>query len=225
MHGRDAHNYRLPQLDEIRNGFRGYQTRRTKHSSPATYLRIRTKCISVKARVILFTVFTDVKRGILKKFFMAVLVIVIILIGVTAYVLSRREAQSSSNQETQQTSSTSTTSAAVQDTTQPATAAGAYVTLNDYTANPASYSSTKKIYFFHAPWCPICKGIDQEITADKSRIPLGTTIIKTDFDTSTDLRKKYGVTYQYTFVQVDNDGNELKQWSALDLNKALAGIQ
>ncbi len=102
---------------------------------------------------------------------------------------------------------------------------GAYVTLADYNKDPSKYADTKKIYFFHASWCPICQGIEKEINADTSRIPAGVTLIKTDFDSSTDLRKKYGVTVQYTFVQVDNDGNEVAQWSASSLSDAVAGIK
>lgn len=100
-----------------------------------------------------------------------------------------------------------------------------YVTLSDYESSKDAYSDQKKVYFFHASWCVICQGIDKEITGDPSQIPTGTTFIKTDFDSNTELRKKYGVTSQYTFVQVDNEGNEVAQWSATSLDKAIAGIK
>lgn len=102
---------------------------------------------------------------------------------------------------------------------------GSYITLADYNKDPSKYADSKKVYFFHASWCPICQGIDKEINADMSKIPAGVTLIKTDFDSSTDLRQKYGVTTQYTFVQVDNSGNETAQWSATSLDKAIAGIK
>lgn len=102
---------------------------------------------------------------------------------------------------------------------------GSYVTLADYNADPSKYADSKKVYFFHASWCPICKSIDEEISSDTSAIPTGVTMIKTDFDSATDLRKKYGVTTQYTFVQVDDNGNETAQWSATSLAKALDGIE
>lgn len=102
---------------------------------------------------------------------------------------------------------------------------GSYVTLTDYDKDPSKYADSKKVYFFHASWCPICKDIDEEINADMSKIPAGVTMIKTDFDNSTDLRQKYGVTTQYTFVQVDSDGNETAQWSATSLQKAIDGIE
>jgi thiol-disulfide isomerase/thioredoxin len=102
---------------------------------------------------------------------------------------------------------------------------GAYVTLADYTNDPSKYADSTKVYFFHASWCPICQGIDKEITADVTKIPTGVTLIKTDFDTSTSLRQKYGVTTQYTFVQVDSNDNETAQWSATSLQKAIDGIK
>ncbi|QQS18193.1 thioredoxin family protein [Candidatus Saccharibacteria bacterium] len=102
---------------------------------------------------------------------------------------------------------------------------GSYVTLADYDKDPSKYADTKKVYFFHASWCSICQGIDKEIKADMSKIPAGVTLIKTDFDSSTDLRKKFGVTVQYTFVQADNTGNETAQWSATSLTDVLAGIK
>jgi thiol-disulfide isomerase/thioredoxin len=102
---------------------------------------------------------------------------------------------------------------------------GSYVTLADYNKDPSKYADSKKVYFFHASWCPICQGIDKEVSADMTKIPAGVTLIKTDFDSSTDLRQKYGVTTQYTFVQVDSSGNETAQWSATSLQKAIDGIK
>ncbi len=102
---------------------------------------------------------------------------------------------------------------------------GSYVTLAEYNKDPGKYADSKKVYFFHAGWCSICQGIEKEINTDMSKIPAGVTLIKTDFDSSTDLRKKYGVTTQYTFVQVDNNGNETAQWSASSLSDAVAGVK
>ena len=49
--------------------------------------------------------------------------------------------------------------------------------------------------------------------ANLQKIPAGIHILKVDYDHSEDLQKKYGVTYQHTFVQVDENGNLLKKWS------------
>jgi thioredoxin 1 len=100
-----------------------------------------------------------------------------------------------------------------------------YITAQVYRQNPALYSSSKRVYFFHASWCPTCKSIDGEITADPSRIPQDVVIIKADFDTETELRKKYAVNSQYTFVQIDIADQAVKKYLATSYDKVLAGIQ
>lgn len=102
---------------------------------------------------------------------------------------------------------------------------GPYVSYDDYQADTAQYADKTKVLFFHASWCPICQSINKEVSADQSSIPENVVLIKTDFDSQTALRQKYGVTTQYTFVQVDENGDELKQWSATSLTKAIEGIQ
>lgn len=85
-------------------------------------------------------------------------------------------------------------------------------TYTDYdAAKLANAEHGKVVLFFHAPWCPTCKEADKNFT---SSTPFdGLTLLKTDYDSSTDLKKKYGITYQHTFVQVDRDGKLIKKWS------------
>jgi thioredoxin 1 len=71
----------------------------------------------------------------------------------------------------------------------------------------------KVVLFFHASWCPSCRALNSDIEANLSTIPEGVTILKTDYDKETELKKKYGVTTQHTLVQVDGDGNMITKWS------------
>jgi thioredoxin 1 len=135
-----------------------------------------------------------------------------------ARLLSDYEKPSSSNNTTRLQTS-------VNGNSQNNTSQGSYISLTDYESDPSKYADTKKVYFFHASWCPICQSIHKEIEADRSKIPAGVTFIKTDFDSATDLRQKYGVTTQYTFVQVDESDNEVGQWSATSLDAALAKVK
>lgn len=91
-------------------------------------------------------------------------------------------------------------------------APGQYV---DYEAGAVSAAATKgdAVLFFHAPWCPTCKTLNDDLEASRDDIPEGLSIFKTDYDTSTELKKKYGVTYQHTLVQVDSEGNMITKWS------------
>lgn len=71
----------------------------------------------------------------------------------------------------------------------------------------------KVVLFFHASWCPTCKALDSDLKAHLSDIPAGVTILDVDYDKSTELKQKYGVTTQHTLVQVDASGNLIAKWS------------
>ena len=69
------------------------------------------------------------------------------------------------------------------------------------------------VLFFHASWCPSCRGLNSDIEKNLEAIPSEVSILKVDYDTESELKKKYGITYQHTLVQVDKDGNMIKKWS------------
>ncbi|MBC7943553.1 thioredoxin family protein [Candidatus Saccharibacteria bacterium] len=82
----------------------------------------------------------------------------------------------------------------------------------DYdTSKLANAEKGDVVLYFSAPWCPTCQKANKNFNA--SSAPDGLTLLKVDYDSSTDLKKQYGVTYQHTFVQVDKDGKQLKKWS------------
>lgn len=66
------------------------------------------------------------------------------------------------------------------------------------------------VLFFHAAWCPSCKKADTELQEIYSAGGVKLTTYKVDYDTQTELKKKYGVTYQHTFVVIDGNGNAVK---------------
>lgn len=96
-------------------------------------------------------------------------------------------------------------------TTDKAMAAGAYISLADYKSAMADYADTAVVLFFHASWCPDCKATDTSLTADG--VPDGLTVVKVDYDTETDLKKKYGITQQHTFVEVDPEQMAVSKWT------------
>jgi thiol-disulfide isomerase/thioredoxin len=74
--------------------------------------------------------------------------------------------------------------------------------------------ATTRLLFFHAKWCPQCRKLDDDIK--KATLPDGVTILKVDYDSSQDLRQKYGVTLQTTVVKVDSEGNKTASIVAYD---------
>lgn len=82
----------------------------------------------------------------------------------------------------------------------------------DYSEGQVASTDGVRILFFHAPWCPQCRMIEEDI--NRQGVPDGVTILKVDYDSNQALRQKYGVTLQTTFVEVDTDGKELEKFVA-----------
>ena len=69
------------------------------------------------------------------------------------------------------------------------------------------------VLYFSATWCPSCNSLNKNLNSNLESIPEGVSILKLDYDNSTELKKKYGVTFQHTLVQVDAQGNQIAKWS------------
>jgi len=98
----------------------------------------------------------------------------------------------------------------------------------DYSvATVASEQSAGKkvVLFFYAPWCPYCRAADAVFKANGGEIPAGVTVLKTDYDSEKELKAKYGVTYQHTFVEIDNNGNQVAKWVSGDTAALKANLK
>lgn len=92
-------------------------------------------------------------------------------------------------------------------------------------------TNSKTVLFFYANWCPTCKPADASFTQNMAQIPAGVTVIRVNYnDTETDqaekdLAKKYGITYQHTFVQIDANGNEVTKWNGGGIDELLSNLE
>jgi len=84
----------------------------------------------------------------------------------------------------------------------------------DYDASAVANSEAENIVLvFTATWCPSCRALDANISKNLNNIPADTEIYKVDYDTQTELKKKYGITMQHTMVVIDKEGNMINKWS------------
>lgn len=96
----------------------------------------------------------------------------------------------------------------------------------DYTrAAFDSAKGKKRVFFFHASWCPTCKVVNAEIMGNPQGIPEDVVLFKTDYDANVDLKKQYSITYQHTFVLVDDMGKEVKKWNGGGLTELSANTR
>lgn len=92
-----------------------------------------------------------------------------------------------------------------------------------YSADKLSRAETGHVVlFFRATWCSTCKALDADIRAHLNSIPDGLSILDVNYDSSTALKQKYGVTTQHTLVEVDAQGTLIKKWTGSPTLAALS---
>ena len=79
------------------------------------------------------------------------------------------------------------------------------------------------VLFFHAGWCPSCKDSMRKLESRKDELG-DITVFVVDYDAAKREKRKYGVTYQHTFVQIDSQGKELSKWSGGDVDEILDNV-
>lgn len=92
-------------------------------------------------------------------------------------------------------------------------AAGDYIPYGSFATSGDKYSESRVVLFFNAMWCSTCQQARENIEASLGEIPEDLVIVVVDFDSSIELRKKYGVTVQHTFIEIDSAGEPLGKWS------------
>lgn len=92
-------------------------------------------------------------------------------------------------------------------------------------------ADAKRVLFFYADWCPTCRPVNEELETNQDKIPDDVRIIRVNYNDSEtdqvekDLAKKYGITYQHTFVLIDSEGNEVKKWNGGSLRDIITNIE
>jgi thiol-disulfide isomerase/thioredoxin len=86
-----------------------------------------------------------------------------------------------------------------------------YIDYSSTALSSALSSSKKVVLFFHASWCPNCRSLDANIRSEAAKIPANSVILKVDYDSETDLKRKYGVVTQTTLVTLDSKGDLLNK--------------
>lgn len=142
---------------------------------------------------------------------LAVVSVILILIGAATVYLLGSDKESVGTTNSSQTTQTSQSPPSNNTENVDAAGNGRYI---EYSSDIVAKTSGTKVLFFHAPWCPQCRQLEDEILS--KGLPAGVTVIKVDYDSNQSLRQKYGVTIQTSFVKVDDNGDLIKKFVAYD---------
>jgi len=167
-------------------------------------------------------------------------VVVVAIVGIGAYILSQNSTKSESMMVKEDTTMESKTDDAMmqKDTdnmekddemAKDTMSDSRYVEYSKASLDKAG--NNRRVLYFYASWCPTCKPADADLEANKDRIPNDVTVIRVNYnDPETDqeekeLAKKYSITYQHTFVQIDSQGNEVTKWNGGKTDELIAKIK
>jgi thiol-disulfide isomerase/thioredoxin len=143
-----------------------------------------------------------------KKVVIVAVTIIVLISAAIAYVLLLPKDPTPMDQPpktTQQKTSENNSNTTTQDR------AGVYT---DYSEKALLATTHTKLLFFHAPWCPQCRAIEKSI--ETGGVPEDVTVFKVDYDSNQELRQKYGVTLQTTFVKIDGKNNKIESYVAYE---------
>jgi thiol-disulfide isomerase/thioredoxin len=76
------------------------------------------------------------------------------------------------------------------------------------------------VLFFRATWCPTCQQAMRELQAGAGRLG-EVAVLVVDYDQAGELKKRYGVTSQHTWVRIDASGRKLAVWNGGGLEELL----
>jgi thiol-disulfide isomerase/thioredoxin len=81
-------------------------------------------------------------------------------------------------------------------------------------ANDAMMQAKKGtvVLYFAATWCPDCQATYKDLGVNFKMFPMDFHLVVINYDTAKELKMKYGVTQQHTFVEIDASGKALKSW-------------
>jgi len=92
-----------------------------------------------------------------------------------------------------------------------APSSGTKVIFTTLEAAEALAAKQPTVLFFAADWCPYCQADLRDINANGSRLG-DVAIVVADYDSASELKAKYGITVQDTFVQIDATGAQKAIW-------------
>jgi len=103
--------------------------------------------------------------------------------------------------------------------------AGQYIDYSSEALVAAQTDGKKPVLFFWAAWCPFCRAANEDFEKHSSQIPANVVILKVNYDKEQELKQRYGITYQHTFVQVDAQGNVITKWAGGGIEELVENVK
>ncbi|MGA2545641.1 MAG: thioredoxin family protein [Rectinemataceae bacterium] len=104
-----------------------------------------------------------------------------------------------------------------------AKSSGVKVIFKNLASAEALAMKSPTVLFFAADWCPNCQADLKDINANGFRLGK-VNVVVVDYDKSVELKAKYGITVQDSYVQIDSMGAKLATWNGGGVDGILDNI-
>jgi len=144
----------------------------------------------------------------MKTSYLVIGVVLLVLIGGGVFMLNNPSPSATENRIVTQPST-------IQNEAENPSLSQRYIDYSEVNLVKATDNDGKAVLFFAAlAWCPSCQASDKDIQANFDKIPSDVTILRVNYDTAKELKQKYAITMQDTFVQIDSNGKEVTRWNS-----------
>lgn len=112
-------------------------------------------------------------------------------------------------------------------TTSPASVrlADRYLEFSPETLAAAHTREDTVVLYFWAPWCSTCSTLDHDLIEGVAAVPDGITLLRVNYDQASELKERYSVAIQHTFVQL-NETNEAKMvWVGGEIDELVENLK
>lgn len=166
----------------------------------------------------------QLKRGFFQ--IAAIVTFVLLAIGILVFFVVKQKTSTPTNDSINLTPKT--VSPTISDST-PVSTSTNYVSFSENTLE--QFSERRRVLFFFANWCPTCIPADKDFQNNIDKLPTDVVVIRVNYkDNETDegekeLAQRYGITYQHTFVQINESGDETAKWNGGSVSELLTNIK
>ncbi len=100
-----------------------------------------------------------------------------------------------------------------------------FTTYSNEALEEALEADKRVLLFFSASWCPTCSGAKRDLAKNFTQLPNDLLILEIDYDTAKELKIKYNVVIQHTFVQIDKEQNLVTTWNGGGVGAILDNLE
>lgn len=113
----------------------------------------------------------------------------------------------------------------MEDETMEEQSGGSYLEYSEATTISEINKGQTVVLFFKANWCPTCLDASANFTTRTEEIPANVSLLEVDYDSAIDLRSRYGVITQHTFVQLDENQELVNTWISGDISALKSNLK